>query len=422
MSAEATAIWVSVLGNMLLAGLASFIGVLAYLQKRSLTSDAVAHAALPGICIAFLVVGRKDFISLSIGAFVFGLIALLVINKLSKADQGNKADTAIALTLTTFFALGIFLLTYIQHEANGSQSGLDKFLFGKAASLLEQDVVVYFVFGVIALAATMFFYKPILYSLFDEHYLQTVGYPVKVFRGLSSALLIVAVLLGIQSVGVVLMSALLITPVGAALFFSRQSRVIILIAFVLGLAGGLGGTLSSYYIKGLPTGPSMVVFLSLIAIGSALFAPEKGILARWLRTYTYNLKVAGENSLKAIYLYQERTQLTGPYSPADRIFSFMPWLQGRIVFFKLLQEKYILKVEGAYVLTQKGTVEGMRIVRLHRLWEMYLAEELRVAPDHVHDEAESMEHFITPEIEKRLEAQLNYPSLDPHAKKIPRLN
>jgi manganese/zinc/iron transport system permease protein len=420
MSAEATAIWVSVLGNMLLAGLASFIGVLAYLQKRSLTSDAVAHAALPGICIAFLVVGHKDFLSLSAGAFVFGLIALQVINRLSKSNHGNKSDTAIALTLTTFFALGIFLLTYIQHKAMGSQSGLDKYLFGKAASLLEQDVVVYFVFGVVALTVTIAFYKPILYSLFDEHYLETVGYPVRFFRGLSSGLLIVSVLLGIQSVGVVLMSALLITPVGAALFFSRQSRVIILIAFVLGLSGGLAGTLSSYYVEGLPTGPSIVVCLSILAIGSALFAPEKGILARWLRTRAYDLKIACENSLKAIYQYQERTHLSGPYSPADRIFSFMPWFLGKMVFAKLTADRHVIRVNGAYLLTQKGTQEAMRIVRLHRLWEIYLAEQLRVAPDHVHDDAESMEHLITPEIEKRLEAELNYPTFDPHAKKIPR--
>ena len=100
----------------------------------------------------------------------------------------------------------------------------------------------------------------------------------------------------------------------------------------------------------------------------------------------------------------------------------MPWLQRQIVFTKLLADKSLLKIDGAYLLTQKGMEEGMRIVRLHRLWEIYLAEELRVAPDHVHDEAESLEHLITPEIEKRLEDQLNYPALDPHARQIPRGN
>jgi manganese/zinc/iron transport system permease protein len=420
MISDVTVLWVAVVGNMLLAGLASFIGVLAYLQKRSLTSDAVAHAALPGICVAYLVIGYKDFLSLSVGAFVFGLLSLLFINRLSK--QGARSDTAIALTLTTFFALGIFLLTYIQHQANGSQSGLDKFLFGKAASLLEQDVWVYLIFGTVALVLTFLFYKPILYSLFDEPYLTTLGYPVTWFRSISSGLLIVAVLLGIQSVGVVLMSALLITPVGAALFFSRQSRTIVRIAFVIGLLGGLGGTLSSYYVQHVPTGPAVVVWLTVLAVGSALFAPARGILAQWTRHRAYNLKIACENTLKAIFQYQERTQRVGPYSPTDRIFSFMPWLQRQIVFTKLLADKSLLKIDGAYLLTQKGMEEGMRIVRLHRLWEIYLAEELRVAPDHVHDEAESLEHLITPEIEKRLEDQLNYPALDPHARQIPRGN
>lgn len=420
MWSDATVLWVSIIGNMLLAGLASFIGVLAYLQKRSLTSDAVAHAALPGICIAYMIVGQKDFASLSLGAFVCGLVALQVINRLSRSGHGNKSDTAIALTLTTFFALGIFLLTYIQHEAKGSQSGLDKFLFGKAASLLEQDVVVYLVFGAVALLVTITFFRPILYSLFDESYLRTVGYPVRLFRGMASGLLIVAVLLGIQSVGVVLMSALLITPVGAALFFSRSSKTIIAIAFVLGLLGGLGGTVSSYYIGGLPTGPAIVVCLTVLAVGSALLAPQNGILARWVRRSAHSLKTACENVLKAVYLHQERTHLVAPFSPADREFSFMTVWQRRIAFSKLLADGQLSRDGDAYRLTDKGEVEAMRIVRLHRLWEIYLAEELRIAPDHVHDDAESLEHLITPEIEKRLEAQLNYPTFDPHEKRIPR--
>jgi len=416
--ADFSILWVAILGNMVLAGLASFVGVFAYLQKRSLTSDAVAHAALPGICVAYLLIGYKDFLTLSAGAFVFGLLALFFINKLSR--MGTRADTAIALTLTTFFALGIFLLTYIQHQANGSQSGLDKFLFGKAASLLQQDVYIYLGFGTVALLVTIALYKPILYSLFDEPYLATLGYPVKVFRGVASGLLIVAVLLGIQSVGVVLMSALLITPVGAALFFSRKSRAILLAAFIVGLLGGLGGTLSSYYIEKVPTGPAVVVCLTLLAILSALFAPARGILSAWTRHRAYNLKIACENSLKAIFQYQEQTGRTGPYSPADRIFSFMPPLLRYLVFRQLNAQQFLNKNDGAYTLTEKGAEQGKRIVRLHRLWEMYLAQELQVAPDHVHDEAESLEHLITPEIEKRLETMLNYPKVDPHAKQIPR--
>ena len=420
MLTEATTLWVAVLGNMLLAGLASFIGVLAYLQKRSLTSDAMAHAALPGICLAYIIAGQKNFSVLSIGAFVFGLLALQTINRITRSGQDNKTDTAIALTLTTFFALGVFLLTYIQHKANGSQSGLDKYLFGKAASLLEQDVVIYLSFGGIALLVTLLFYRPILYSLFDQSYLQTVGYPVRFFRGMASALLIVAVLLGIQSVGVVLMSALLITPVGAALFFSRQSKVIIGIAFILGLMGGLGGTMSSFYFHGLPTGPAIVVCLTLLAVGSALLAPQNGILARWFRRRRYNLKTACENTLKAIYQHQERTHNDAPFSPADRIFSFMRGTLSRAVFFSLSRDGFVKRISNAYDLTRKGEIEGKRIVRLHRLWEIYLAEELRIAPDHVHDDAESLEHLITPEIEARLEAHLNYPAYDPHARRIPR--
>ena len=420
MLSEATTLWVSVLGNMLLAGLASFIGVLAYLQKRSLTSDAMAHAALPGICLAYIIAGQKNFTVLSIGAFVFGLLALQTINRITRRGQDNKTDTAIALTLTTFFALGVFLLTYIQHKANGSQSGLDKYLFGKAASLLEQDVVVYLSFGGIALLVTLLFYRPILYSLFDESYLRTVGYPVRFFRGMASALLIVAVLLGIQSVGVVLMSALLITPVGAALFFSRQSKVIILIAFVLGLLGGLGGTMSSFYFHGLPTGPAIVVCLTILAVGSALLAPQNGILARWVRRRAYNLKTACENTLKAVYQHGELTQDRTPFSPADRLFSFMNATLKRGVFYTLVRNGFISRQKGVYLLTEKGEAEGRRIVRLHRLWEIYLAEELRIAPDHVHDDAESLEHLITPEIEARLEAHLNYPVYDPHAKEVPR--
>ncbi len=421
MPVEISAIWIAIVGNMLLAGLASFIGVLAYLQKRSLTADAVSHAALPGICIAYLIVGHKDFASLSLGAFASGLAALWLIGRLSRGNA-TKSDTAIALSLTTFFALGIFLLTQIQHQANGSQSGLDAFLFGKAATLLERDLFTYLIFGFCALAITLIAYKPILFTLFDEAYLRSAGFPTRLFKGLASGLLIVAVLLGIQSVGVVLMAALLITPVSAALFFSRANRQIILIAFVFGVGGGLGGTLLSYFTEGVPTGPAVVVSLSLMAGLSALLAPQRGIVAKWWRRQAHQLKVDSENALKAVYLYQERTSSshTSVFSPADRIFDAFSPRRKRIVFTKLKAQKQITAVGTAYTLTALGLTEAMRIVRLHRLWEIYLTNEAGIAPDHVHDDAESLEHLITPEIEQRLEALLNYPQLDPHQKQIPR--
>jgi manganese/zinc/iron transport system permease protein len=171
-----------------------------------------------------------------------------------------------------------------------------------------------------------------------------------------------------------------------------------------------------------PTGPAVVVWLTVLAIGSALFAPARGILAQWTRQNAHTIQIACENTLKAIYQYQERTQRSGPYSPSDRIFSFMPWPLRLVVFYRLKAQHMLLRIDRNYLLTQTGREEGIRIVRRHRLWEMYLAEELKVAPDHVHDEAESLEHIITPEIERRLEAELNYPAIDPHAKEIPRID
>lgn len=409
-----------VLGMVLLAVSASTVGTFTYLKKKALVGDAVAHAVLPGVCLAFLLAGNKNPAVLIIGAFTTGWLALVAIDTIAKKSK-IKEDTAIGISLSVFFGVGILLLTMIQHSGNASQSGLDAFLFGKAAAMMGGDVLIFSGVSVALLLTIVLFFKELTLLAFDENYASTIGFPVRRLELLLTSLTVMAVVVGIQAVGVVLMAALLITPAAAARFWTNNLIKMLWIAALFGAFSGLAGAYISFTAPAMPTGPWVVVVLSLIAMGSFFFAPKKGIFFRKMHQRRIQRHIMDENILKVLYQLGEKTGDFFRKYTWEEILAQRELKQKKLSsgLKRLLKKGYISNGDGQWQLTEAGKALGQRTIKLHRLWELYLTEYLRIAPDHVHDDAETIEHIITPEVEAKLEKLLNYPTTDPHHSMIP---
>lgn len=409
-----------VLGVMLLGAGAGVTGVFTFVRKRALVGDAIAHSVLPGVCLAFLISGQKHPLWLLIGAVTTGWLSLLLMDYITRNSK-IKADAAIGVVLSVFFGLGILLLTAIQASGSGHQAGLDKFLFGKAASLTRQDVLVFGAAAGLILIVTALFFKAFSALSFDREFAMAVGLPVRTLEFILATITVLAVATGIQAVGVVLMAALLITPAAAARFWTNNLVKMTVLAAIFGMGAGLFGAWISYQAPAMPTGPWIVILLTLIALVSVFAAPERGILARWQLQRNNEHKMLLENILKTFFQMEE-LQGEQSFSPqAIRQKGHFREKELKKGLKKLLRKGLLVKPDpaGQWRLSPDGIAESRRVVRLHRLWELYLSHKLGMAADHVHDSAEAIEHLLTPEMEKRLLEELEYPTLDPHDSKIP---
>ncbi|MTI29640.1 iron chelate uptake ABC transporter family permease subunit [Xanthovirga aplysinae] len=409
-----------VAGSVLLAASAAIVGSFTFLKKKALSGDAVAHSVLPGVCLAFILSGTKNPFYLVLGAFATGWLSLVFIDNIV-ARSKIKEDTATGLILSVFFGVGILLLTAIQHSGNAAQSGLDQFLFGKAASLVGSDLIVFSSISVILIASVILFFKEFTLIAFDENFAKAIGFPVRGLELLLTTLTVLAVVIGIQAVGVVLMAAMLITPAAAARFWTDKLRVMVILAAFIGAFSGICGAYISYIAPAMPTGPWIVMVLSILAIGSFFLAPRKGIMSRYLLQRKNQNQILEENLLKLFYKMGEKDQdylkeRSLKSIQEKRPYSFRKIKRG---LQRLLQQGFLERKKDKWQLTLAGKSKGQRVVKLHRLWELYLTEKMNIAPDHVHDDAETIEHIITPEIERKLEKKLGYPKTDPHQSDIP---
>lgn len=409
-----------VLGSMLLAASSAVVGCFTFLKKRSLIGDAIAHSVLPGICAAFILSGTKNPVYLVIGAFITGWISVVALDAITRYSK-IKQDTATGLVLSVFFGIGIFMLTMIQGAGNAAQSGLNNFLFGKAASLLFQDVMVFGGIASMLIISIMLLYKELKLITFDPEFAQATGIPIRWLELILTTLTVLAVVVGIQAVGVVLMAAMLITPAAAARYWTDRLWIMLVLAAIFGAISGLSGAYISYLAPAMPTGPWIVLVLSTIALFSFFGAPGKGIIYRLLQQRRVRMKILEENILKLFYNLGESqrtfTEARSLQELQEMRFLSRPKL---ILGLRRLQwQGFLERLNGRYRFTSAGLRKGRRVVKLHRLWELYLTQYMRIAPDHVHDDAESIEHIITPELEKKLEEKLNFPEVDPHKTRIP---
>ena len=277
-------------GSAALGGISGVIGSFAVLRRQSLLGDGVSHSALPGVVAAFLITGIKNTSVLLLGALISGLLAAVLISAAVKRSK-IKFDAALAVVMSTFFGLGTVLLTCAQKLPDATQAGLSAFIYGQASSMLKSDVILIFACSVVLLAGVLLLWKEFKLFSFDRDFAVQSGYSEKLLSPVLSLMTVTTVILGIQTVGVVLMSAMLITPAAAARQWSDRLCVMVILAAVFGGASGVIGAYASAVGNGLPTGPAIVIAASVTAIISLLFAPKRGIINRIIKRRRSRLKL-----------------------------------------------------------------------------------------------------------------------------------
>ncbi len=405
------------LGVAIIGAISGVVGTFSFLRKKTLIADAVSHSVLPGVCIGFMFAGTKDPISLMLGALLVGWFSVWFIDYISRATKLSE-DTAIALVSTLFFAIGSVLLSVLSKSQNAEQSGLKNFLFGKAATMTTFDIQVFSFVSLVIIGVVVLFYKPFQLVSFNTDFARSIGVKVKTIEFLLSTLTVLTVAIGIQAVGVVLMSALLIAPAASARYWTNKLNVMLVLAAIFGMLSGMLGVMFSTMKDNMPTGPWIVFALFIFTLLTLLFAPKKGWFSIQKRNRANGRLIAEENILKIIYQLKEN---------GKQEISFKEFLEKRSMDTNLLEKtiKYLINNKlinsenHLFSLSEAGEIEAARIVRSHRLWELYLTKRMNFKDDHIHGTAETIEHLITPEIEKELVKELNFPTSDPHNKEIP---
>lgn len=269
------------LGAVALGAVSGSLGTFAVLRRQALVGDAVSHAALPGIVIAYVVLGTKSSLWLMVGAALAGFAAILLVGGVVRTTR-VKSDAALGIWLAVFFGVGLVLLTWIQGRPDASQAGLDRFLLGQAATVLREDVRTIAIVGTAALAVVVLLWKQLKLLTFDPDYGATLGLPMRAVEVVLTALLVVAIVVGLQMVGAVLMSAMIVAPAAAARQWTHRLGAMTVLAAGIGALAGAAGAIASAEVERLPTGPTIVLAATAIVVVSLLAGP-RGVLVRSLR-------------------------------------------------------------------------------------------------------------------------------------------
>ena len=271
------------LGTALLGLASGALGAFAVLRRQSLLGDAVSHAALPGIVLAFMLTGSKELLVLVGGAFAAGWLGSVLVSQIT-ARSRVPGDSALGIVLAVFFGVGLVFLTFVQGRPDAAQAGLDRFLFGQAATLVERDVVVIAALGGAALATLAAFWKEFKLLTFDPEFGASLGFPIHRLDLLLTSILVLAIVTGLQAVGVVLMAALVVAPAAAARQWTDSLGVMVFLSAGFGALAGVSGALASGGTEGLPTGPTIVLAATAIVMISLAFAPRRGLVwSAWRR-------------------------------------------------------------------------------------------------------------------------------------------
>lgn len=346
------------LGTAILGAVTGMLGCFAVLRKQSLLGDAISHAALPGIAIAFLITGTKDSAPLLIGALVSGLIGTFWIKSMVKKTP-IKSDTALGLILSLFFGFGMLLLTFIQKQPNANQAGLDKYLFGQAATLIESDVWIMAIVTGACLLVLLLFWKEFKILLFDLDYTQTLGFNTRFIDLIITIFIVLAIVLGLQTVGVVLMSAMLLAPAAAARQWTNSLSIMVFLAAVFGALSGVLGTAISASQDNLSTGPIIVLVASVFVVCSFIFSPNRGLLFKQIRF----LKNRRDLKLHKTLSFMFHIAVTHENISHPHAIKILNRFQGftRVTLQKLVKKNYVVLEGNMWSLTDKGFKSALNL-------------------------------------------------------------
>jgi len=370
---------------------------------------------------------EKAALGILIGAFAFAFLGLFVIHQM-ETKLRVKSDAALCFVLSSFFGLGILIASRIQITHVSWYKKIQLFLYGQSATMTDIHILIYGALSLLIIAFLLLLFRSIKAIYFDVDFTKSLGMRVNFFENMIFLLLVLAICIGIRSVGVVLMSGMLIAPaIGARQYTHKLSLLFVLSGF-FGMFSGFFGNYLSVFIPlvlqkegektfSLPTGPMILLFAAFICALSFLVAPHTGLLSRSMRIIQFRRKCVVENALKTLW-----KKGIGEGAKKQAIFDGLKItrISSFFVLLKLVRQGWVEKLPSKnYQLTPFGFEYASRIVRLHRLWEVYLVSYLGQKVEKVHRNAEEMEHIITPELERELTELLKDPKIDPHKQPIP---
>lgn len=356
------------LGGAVLGVVSGVLGSFAVLRHESLMGDALSHAALPGVGVAFLIAGREMGVLL-VGAAVASWLGVLFIRALLTTTR-IKQDTAMGIVLAAWFAAGVALLAYIQGRADASQAGLDTFIFGQAAAMVLSDVILMTGVGAAAFVVLALFWKEFKLITFDPAFAGANGYRVGLFDGLLSTLIVVAVVLGLQLAGVILMVGMLIAPGIAARQWTQKLNQMVMLSAVFGaFAGGLGAVVSAVDAD-IPTGPMIIVAAFSIVAVSIAFAPERGLVWTRRRAYVDRRRFAAQTVLRDLYRYAVgHGGATAPVPSA--IVTGVRGNSAELGLRQLEKRGFAVRAGDHWNLTAEGAARAAQDAYNQQLWEGY---------------------------------------------------
>ena len=424
-----------VLSTVVLGAAGGLVGVFLLLRKRSLMGDALSHATLPGIGVAFMVMAAlggdgKWLPGLLAGAAVSGLAGVAAVLMMIKTTRLGD-DTAMGVVLSVFFGLGTVLLGVIQTMPQGNAAGLESFIYGKTASIVYDDFLLIGGVCAVVVVTCVLFFKELRLLCFDEGYAQTLGWSIWFLDLLMLALVTAVTVIGLQAVGLILVIALLIIPAAAARFWTHGFlQTAAVSAAIGGLSGWLGASLSAL-IPDMPAGAVIVLVCSTLFLASMLVGTSRGVLIRAAAHWRLIGKVGHQHLLRTVFEVLESHQasvgrVTAGWGVSfDDLLAARSWTRRRLhrLLARAQRDGLVEKADGdqQYRLTQAGTQAAGRVVRNHRLWEMYLITHADIAPSHVDRDADQIEHVLGPELIRKLEGLLQSKAMDaavppsPHA-------
>jgi manganese/zinc/iron transport system permease protein len=357
------------LGGGLLGIISGILGCFAVLRQESLMGDALSHAALPGVAIGFLLAGR-ELGALLIGAGIAAWLGVQFIIAITHTTR-IKQDAAMGIVLAAWFAFGITLLTYIQGRPDASQAGLDKFIFGQAAAIVLSDVQLTALVGFGLLAILMLFWRQFKIITFDREFAAANGFNVRLWDTLLSTLIVIAIVLGLQLAGVILMVGLLIAPAVAARQWTHKLGQMVALSAVFGAFAGSSGAIVSAVDQGLPTGPLIIVVAFAVVFISIAFAPGRGLVWSIMQSRTDRRRFAAQNLMRDLYRYA-LGHSDDPRYPTPE--SFLIGIRGaiaRLGLDELQREGFAEKSGTNWALTSEGAAKAAHDVRNQRLWDLY---------------------------------------------------
>lgn len=404
-------------GVSVLGASAGMIGSFAVLRKRSLTGDAVAHAALPGVCLAFMLLGERNLTAMLFGALVSGILGMMIISALTRWTR-VRDDAAIGLVLSVFPGFGFVLSRLIQNQdwGEGGKAGIDSFIYGKTAGMVLGDAHIILAAAAVCLLAVVLLYKEFKTLTFDPGFAHSLGWPVYRLDLLLMGLIAAAVVIGLPAVGVVLMAALLIMPSAAARFWTdRFSRLLVLSGLFGLLTGLIGASLSAMFSR-LPAGPIIVLTGTAIFLFSLLFGTRRGLIARQVDKRRFDRELAERQLLRVAWELLEQRPPAARAFTVEELQSCKSWSEPqvrRLLADAVSRGHLQAQANGRWEFTAAGLTRALEVTRGYRLWQEFLT----AYPDQANSVAnlasvsvaEHVPHSIVQELTQQLRAAGRWP-------------